>query len=244
MLKSRWSLAIALAGCLLSCGSLQAVTISNYSFETPVLADNGVSASIPNWNEDGDYFPANNHIGVYNPPLSAYPGGVPDGNNVAIIFSLPPDAGSGQPGGGDIWQQTAKQLEITDASYSLSAYVGNELGVAQIATTFELRSGTNYATSTLLKSLTVSGGNTDVADGTFAQFTLTWSQSDANFATLLAAHLGEPVIIAFSVPANTGANSDIDLVQLSVTSVPEPASLTLLLPGLLLFLRPARLIRR
>ena len=55
------------------------VAVTNPSFETPVLSDSGVGGDAPGWTITG---PAD--AGTFNPGESDFPGGVPDGQNVAF----------------------------------------------------------------------------------------------------------------------------------------------------------------
>jgi hypothetical protein len=54
--------------------------IPNQEFEAPVLGDNGITTSVPNWTTTGG-------SGVWNPPASIYPDEIMEGQNVAYVHN-------------------------------------------------------------------------------------------------------------------------------------------------------------
>lgn len=201
------------------------ITITNASFEDPALSVNASTYSIPGWNK----LTLDPSLGVYRPSASIYPGGVPDGVNAAFLW----------PNTGTIWQATSKTVSTNDDAYILSVYVGRRAGGdPQPDTTLEIRSGSTYVGSTLLESLLVARNT--VAVGTFSNFTFSFDRSDPTFASLVTAHQGENLIVAFATSnVVSGDESDLDLVQFSF--IPEPGTVALLgLAGALLLTRSRR----
>ncbi len=231
---------LAFAGCVLGGTMAWAtpITVVNPSFEDNVLAD-GQSWSTINqtigWNRVDD--PSRNWgTGIYNPfnraPSYVYPGsndnpaggeleladdppgpGVPDGRNVAYVFQ----------NNCAMWQQTSATL-TAGLSYTLTAALGDRPDDANSDTPVQILAGTDLATATLLAE-TVVGGVT-IPNNTFQDYSVTFGPDSANYASLIAAHAGEPLIIAFRAASATLGETDIDNVRFD--AVPEPASLGLL----------------
>ncbi|MCK9374877.1 MAG: PEP-CTERM sorting domain-containing protein [Syntrophobacterales bacterium] len=87
------------------------ITIDNYSFETPTLADGAATTgSISGWT-----LSPSGGGGVWNPTIADYPGGVPDGSNVAYVFQA-----------AETISQITSATVTPNYKYSLQVYVGND----------------------------------------------------------------------------------------------------------------------
>ncbi len=111
--------------------------------------------------------------------------------------------------------QTLGVLQIPDATYTLSVYVGDRLDNKTSDYSISL-----FAGSTLLCKF--SGSNAAITPGTFANETCTY-QSGTSVPS------GDLSIVL----ASAGTQTDFDNVSLNEVSVPEPDSTTLLAAGLL-----------
>jgi hypothetical protein len=103
------------------------VTIANFDFETPALADNAFTNNvISGWSgTDSD---AVNNFGVFNPPTAYFTSQAPEGQNVAYIER------------GGIHQTLALNLEA-GTTYTLAAKLGDSLEDPTPGYSLELRAG-------------------------------------------------------------------------------------------------------
>ena len=201
--------AFILAGAL-AAGPLKAdsIAIQNASFETtnPLTGACGAGCGynygpIPDWTINGT-------AGSFQ-PNSTYFTSVPDGTTVAFISNT----------GGTISQTLAVSL-LPDTTYTLSVDVGNRLDLLETGFSISLDAG-----STNLNTIT--GSNSTITPGTFANETLTYTTG----STVLP---GDLTIILGS----GGFQSNFDNVRLTTSStsssvpVPEPSGLLLLCLGL------------
>lgn len=104
----------SLALLALACPALgqSPVPIVNPGFEDPVLEDGIFQNSAPGWTVIGTA----TTIGVLNPTVADYPGGAPEGANVAMIDGTVGEAGLGQ---------VLNTSLVANAEYTLTAEVGN-----------------------------------------------------------------------------------------------------------------------
>src|SRR5579863_10359673 len=199
------------------CGALAAsplkadsISIQNASFETVnPLTFTGCGTGcaynfgpIPGWTLNG--------TGGSFQPGSTYYTSLPDGNTVAFI-STP----------GATISQTLPVSLMPDTTYTLSVDVGNRLDLLETGFSISLDAG-----ATALN--TVTGSNSTITPGTFANETLTYTTG----STVLP---GDLTIILGS----GGSQSNFDNVRLTTSStsggsasVPEPSGLLLLVMGL------------
>jgi hypothetical protein len=214
--------------------SLTTISLANSSFESPTLANGSSTTPIPGWNIVANNF-TDDPIGMYNPTgFGIYPGGVPDGTNIAYLgYTVGMTDGL-------IWQGTSELFQDPDRTYTLSAYLGRRsifVPTDSPHTYLEIRSSptASYSDSTLLKQLAVPANT--VASGTFQNFSLSFGAQDANFASLLAAHSGENLLVTIGVQVAANKESDVDLVAFSYV-IPEPGSVLMFgLGGVLLLAR-------
>jgi hypothetical protein len=88
-------------------GAPVSITVDNFSFETPALANGGWTPTIPSWSQ------LSGISGIFDPRAAQFPAGVPDGDNSAYI------------NGGTIGQTIAAETLLADTTYELSVDVGD-----------------------------------------------------------------------------------------------------------------------
>lgn len=226
------------------------VFVENHSFEAdfaapgtfPVFVPQGWSVTDPNnildFNDDA--------VGVLNPAGTTYftPDAVTDGSNAALIY-LAGDIGGGPVG---LMQTLGTQLQ-PNTHYTLQVDVGNiaaGFGTGPFADIyFELSGFPGYTVQLLAGDLLLDQDmNTlTIVDGQ-------WGTSVVEFTTgqtlpienaFLQVHLIN--LNQIDTPEFPGIEVDFDNVRLDATVVPEPASMGLLVAGLIL-LAPWRAKRR
>ena len=176
------------------------IPLINPSFELPHDDATFVKSSL------GDYKPnaltgwsGTGNFGVYA-PTTPFPGGVPDGAQVAYILS------------GSIFQDLSATL-TAGTTYTLSGYVGQrtDYGASPGSLNLETTSGTLLAGS----------GPIFAASGAF-RFT------SVNFTPLATnPNLGQRLRIVLTL--QSGGQTDFDLIRLTTpAAVPEPGSVALL----------------
>lgn len=95
---------------LLSGAQAASITVLNPGFETDTLADGGFQSIVTDWTVTAG--------GVWNPTTSEYPGGTPDGWNVAFL-------GPRNLGSTGILQQTTGATYVDGLTYELTVEVGD-----------------------------------------------------------------------------------------------------------------------
>jgi hypothetical protein len=217
--------------------SSQTVPIFNASFEIDVVDDGDFNSNITpaGWST---YDPTGvlgrdySDVGVLNPadipPSTLYPGGAPDGANVALIFLWPqtvPD--QNQPVG---LQQTLVATLQAFTHYTLTVQVGN---IAHDGSGIYSLSGfPGYQVQLFAGSTLLAQDNNTLAptEGTFQLSTVQFTSAGAHAA------LGQALsirLINLNIP-NSGIEVNFDDVQLTAAAVPEPAVTALVFAGLAL----------
>jgi hypothetical protein len=186
--------AMAIAALSAALAPAAPLTIVNPSFESPVLAPVGVAGTIPGW-QDGDQ--AGTAAGVFHPTTSRYPGGIPQGNNVA--FSNGPF----------IFQVLSEPL-TANSTYTLQVGVGDRNDTPFPPYTVQLRAGGNVLAQTSTPT---------PADGAFATATLSFSPG------LSHTHLGKPLEVRVLSGA-AQLNIDNVLLDATVLSSRTPVTVT------------------
>lgn len=95
-------------------GAVNPITISNPSFESPILVDNQSLSTVPGWNPVGNV----SFFGAWNPPTTCYPSEAPDGQNVGVIYLSSAFTGCSQTIQGAVGQFQA------NSNYELKVKVG------------------------------------------------------------------------------------------------------------------------
>ena len=162
--------------------------IENPSFEANVLGENGFISSAMGWLTPGD-------SGTFNPSPAVYPGGIPDGDNVAYSSV-----------GGPVISQVLSDVLEADLEYELTVWVGNRVGTGFPGYLIELVAG----------GTVIASDNNTLAptDGEFLQSSITYTPDDTD--PLLGGAL-EIRMRSFGQQAN------FDDVMLS--AVPEPSAI-------------------
>jgi hypothetical protein len=206
------------------------VPIGNASFEADPVATNSFAALTPqSWslydpNEIVDR--SLDAIGVLNPTSSTFfPGGAPDGDNVALVFL------SGDTGGGHVGLvQTLDATLAAHTAYALAVDVGNiASGIAAppFDQFYDLDGFPGYAVQLLAGDVVVAedanGLAPSLAEGTFATSVveLTTGADPAQLGAPLAIRL-----VNLNTPGTEeapGIEVDFDDVRLDATAVPEPS---------------------
>jgi len=175
------------------------ITINNYSFESPTLADGAATlGSIPDWTI------VTGNAGVWNPTAANYPGGVPDGNNVAYL-SQPSTTIS----------QTTAATVTGSYQYFLQVYVGSDTGTPPTYTIQLVAAGS--------PDVVLAQASGQPTTGSFTPVTLTYTATDPS-------QYGKPIKI--NLESSTW-RLHFDDVTLNGIAVPLPSTLLLLGSGLL-----------
>ena len=220
--------------CTASLVQADTLTILNPSFETDVLACSpgpgcatddtltdwtGSTANPSGFSGGGVAF---NNFGVYKPGTAEYPGGVPDGVNVAYLSTNVYNVSISQVLGSDL---------VANDTYTLTGFVGIRKdtsvippGIGDFGYNVALE-----ANGTVLNSLVNEGKvNAFLTPGTFVPFTVTFNSGST------PAQLGQAleIVLTDDGSGNQFEPSEIDFDKLSLTdtsqsgggsTVPEPS---------------------
>lgn len=152
--------------------------------------------------------------------IQNFPGGVTDGERVAIAFNF---AGTGDAGEYGIQQTLASTLR-SDTLYTLSVDIGNiATGIAQSGQTFSLDGNPGYRVDLLAGDTVIASDNSTltgaIAEGEFGTSVVTF-QAEADYE-----HLGQTLSIRLVnlnetalVPTGNDLEIDFDNVRLTATA--------------------------
>jgi hypothetical protein len=209
--------------------SAQSIVITNPGFEADAVASGQFNSTItpagwtvydPTGVLGRDY----SDVGVLNPTgTTLYPGGAPQGSNVALVFLWPQSSSDfNQPVG---LQQTLSATLQASTQYSLSVQVGNI--AAATGAPYDLAGFPGYRVQLFAGSTLLAEDNNTLSltDGTFGLSTVNFVTGASHIA------LGENLTIRLlnlNAP-NSGIEVNFDDVQLVATAIPEPATYALLI---------------
>jgi hypothetical protein len=192
------------------------ITVPNFNFEANALADGQIGSSlIAGWTFAG----SSNSFGTYNPSIDYYTNssitdppnsgviGTMNGARVAYIFN--------STGAGASITASGQHTVVTGETYLLTVAIGQRNATQQ---SFSRVTLSLWDGDSLLASSDVT---TAPALGSFGDASLSYTAQAVDAGNLR---------IQLSVPANTNY-ADFDNVRLSVTPVPEPATLGLMALG-------------
>ena len=194
------AVSVLMVACISSAEADDIITVSNADFEELVISNPGdwELNNIPDWVVSGQ-------TATYRPGAGAFPGGVPEGVNVAAIGN--------NVDGGIVSQTLTASLEA-DTTYMLMVDVGNRLNYPFSHYMIELIAG---------DVTLASGSSLNPAAGTFLTDTIVFN-SGSN-----PAQLGQNLAIQLSAVIN--GQADFDNVRLEANATPVPAPATILLFG-------------
>jgi PEP-CTERM motif len=187
----------AAAVVLCSAGAVHAsmIIITNPSFEV------NSGAPVPGWTSTGN-------VSEYAPGTSQFPGGIPDGSQVAAVDL-----------GGSISQTVAATL-TANTQYTLQVSVGQRADLSLSGFLISFDAGGN---------LLASASSPLPSPGTFDAVTVTFLAGASD------PHLGEALSITLATTGANQANFDaVSLGAVSTLAVPEPGTWVLMLAGLAL----------
>ncbi|NBS55300.1 VPLPA-CTERM sorting domain-containing protein [bacterium] len=215
-----------------SLGRAATLTIANFDFETGGLADNSNSASpgvIPtSWQAVPGAGPSGSFYGYYNPvnDPGGYTTGVTGSPGITGTMSGPNVFYFGSATNGQGIQQTLSSTFSLSTDYTLTVARGTRNSIYNNTLRMQL-----FAGSTLLTSRDVAPEPVG-SRGTFLDYSTSYIASVINDAANTGL-VGQSLMIRFleiDNPGNPQAEVDIDNVRLN--AVPEPASGMLLVAGL------------
>jgi hypothetical protein len=179
------------------------ITVANNSFEAPIITvpQGFISStgSVGGWTFTGGAQGFANPTMGHNFGNSWYgssPGIIPDGNQVAWS------------NGGTISQTLSGTLQ-TNTVYTLSAFVGNRLGVNFPGYSIGLYAGGN---------LLASNSGVTPADGTFAPVTVSYTSG-------ISVTPGQALEIRLTSLSGLQAQTNFDNITLDAASIPEPSAI-------------------
>jgi hypothetical protein len=223
---------LVLVTLLPSLAKAEYLSVANPGFEAQTVAngtyiDNGAPTGWQTYDPNGIIGHNYSSLGVLNPAGTAlYPGGAPQGRNVALVFLWPyaPHlADAGKPAG--IQQTLAANLQA-NTQYTLTLQIGNiavEPPPPYVA--FDLNGFPGYRIELLAGGVLLAADNDtlDPAEGTFALSTTTFVTGAAH------PQLGQALtirLINLNTP-NSGIEVNFDDVRLEAVPVPEPSTIAM-----------------
>jgi hypothetical protein len=193
------------------------IAIVNADFETGGFAVDAFSNNpgvIPaGWSAVGPISGA--FYGYYNPDSSAYEG--TNGPGVATNMSGPNVFYFGSAVTGQGIQQTLGETFAADTAYSLVVALGSRNDSTDFTASLDV---VILAGATPIASATF---RNNAFDGTFADYSLDYAYNPAHFGLI-----GQPLTIRF-LENNTVSAGELDIDNIRMTAIPEPASAALLL---------------
>jgi hypothetical protein len=205
-----------LAGVFANVSMAATITVNNPSFED-------AGGGVPSWTSF--------HAGAYAPFAPPTFTSIPDGTKVAYLDNQ----------GAYIYQTTSEPL-TAGRIYSLSLYIG------QRNDTYQPRTITTIMPASEIPDYLADpfGGSTDhlsfvqvepedVLPTEFKQFTTTFDTTLPANAALMSQYAGQSLVITVYQGGN--GETDLDLVNFTYSEVPEPVSLALAMPALMLLRR-------
>lgn len=209
-----WGVALGFLGGLLSgYASATPISVVNYSFETPVLADDADSQTVTGWNTVTVWRCIVNPTGTEM--TGADGNGTPLGGDGANIVYL--HQGAGSTVAGRIFAGTPALTEL--GTYTLTVAVGS-MSTA-------LSYGYNIKVYGTPGEGIYSSDGSDLTPGQLVDRTVSWTITDP-------ADVGYMVLVSLETHCNSGSvtgHTVFDNVRLDFTPVPEPSSMILLSIG-------------
>jgi hypothetical protein len=190
----------------LSTAAADLITINNFGFEDPVLADGLTSGtSTPGWSRIGAST-------ILNPSNSHFAGGTaPQDQNVATL-----NAG----GSGSTLFQNLPATTLQYGTYTFEFEIGDRLDQAFHNVSF------NFLINASTIVPVTSSSKPSVSDGSFATWTFTYEVLDPN---VFNSFIGDPTRIRFLAFGSSGFSTIDNVRGTFVSAVPEPSSLWLVM---------------
>lgn len=201
--------------------------ISNAGFEDSLLTDtDGINNDFtltapPDWNlfDPSGLIPsdpnnATSFVGAWNPPLSSYAAGAPEGENVAFILVNEP-IGSGIVA----LTQTLSSTLMANTKYTLEVEVGNTVPDPDFP---DLGGFPGYQIQLLAGGniLALDDNSLNITEGTFETSSISFTVPDNH------PNLGDALEIRLlNILESDGQEVDFDNVRLEAASVPEPSTI-------------------
>ncbi|MFM7909208.1 MAG: PEP-CTERM exosortase interaction domain protein, partial [Microcystis sp.] len=183
------------------------LTVANNSFENPVITAPSGFTTVSSGTSNNWTFTGGSNQGFANPTIgqnagnswygpSPSPGIIPDGNQIAWS------------NGGTISQKLSATLQ-TNTIYTLTAYVGNRLGLNFPGYNIQLYAGDD---------LLASNNGVTPADGTFAPVTVSYTSG-------ISVTPGQALEIRLTSLSGVIAQTNFDNITLDAASIPEPSAI-------------------
>ena len=195
--------------------------IENPSFEAPALDDGTFTLTPPpGWNlfDDFGFVPqsptsTSSKVNVHNPTLSEYPGGVPQGQNVAGVYltQAPNVASVGLI-------QTLDAVVQPNTQYTLTVDVGNPAGINEVGA--DLTGFPGYRVLLLAggEIVAVDDNSLNIEEGFFATSTVSFTAADGE--SFVGKNLG---ILLINSLTGKGIEVDFDDVRLTASTITASA---------------------
>lgn len=216
---------VGLAFCGAAGGALAApITVTNHSFEAPVIAPNTFNVNSPGptgWQAYGTINFGGRSIGVLNPTTTNfYLDPVPDGSNVGVVFLMDNASNQSQFNNSEAgMRQTLATNLANNTQYTLTVEVGNLANGPQ--TDFQFNGFPNYRVDLMAGATVLASDNNTLLPGEGRFLTSTTS-----FTTGAAHALAGQALTIRLVNLNSavGIEVNFDNVRLDATPVPEPTA--------------------